>query len=71
MSTKRNFADVIRAEMAADPKLAAEIKREQAIQYALAKLRHLYKQMRAGQVTDTAAAARGLLGPAIEEIERA
>lgn len=39
----------------------------------LAQLRHLYEQMVNGRVTDTADAARGLLGPAIarfEDIER-
>lgn len=36
----------------------------------LADLRHLYQQMLDGQVKDTAEAARGLLGPAIEELER-
>ncbi len=36
---------------------------------ALAQLRHLYAQMLSGDVRDTAEAARGLLGPAIERIE--
>lgn len=36
---------------------------------ALAQLRHLYAQMLAGEVIDTAEAARGLLGPAIERLE--
>lgn len=36
---------------------------------ALANLRHLYQQMIAGQVADVGAAARSLLGPAIEGIE--
>lgn len=37
---------------------------------ALRDLRHLYEQMLDGRVTDTAEAARGLLGPAIERVER-
>jgi hypothetical protein len=37
--------------------------------FALAQLRHLYTMMMAGQVRDARAAARGLLGPAIERIE--
>lgn len=40
------------------------------IALSLRDLRHLYEQMIAGHVTDTASAARGLLGPAIERIER-
>jgi hypothetical protein len=36
---------------------------------ALAQLRHLYDQMLRGYVKDTAEAARGLLGPAIERLE--
>ena len=39
--------------------------------YALGQLRHLYQLMVSGHVTDTAEAARGLLGPAIEELEAA
>ena len=39
--------------------------------HALAQLRHLYAQMLGGQVRDCAQAARGLLGPAIEMLERA
>jgi hypothetical protein len=35
----------------------------------IAQLRHLYQQMLDGQVRNTAAAARGLLGPAIEAAE--
>lgn len=41
---------------------------------AVANLRHLYAQMIGGQVRDTASAKRiaeGLLGPAIESLERA
>lgn len=37
--------------------------------FALGQLRHLYKQMLAGDVVDTSRAARGLLGPAIEILE--
>lgn len=37
---------------------------------ALAQLRHLYAQMVDGSVRDTAQAARRLLGPAIERLER-
>ena len=37
---------------------------------AIAQLRHLYAQMLGGRVRDTAEAARGLLGPAIERLER-
>lgn len=40
---------------------------------AVANLRHLYAQMIGGQVRDTASAKRiaeGLLGPAIESLER-
>lgn len=39
--------------------------------HAIAQLRHLYKQMIAGEVRDTAQAARGLLGPAIVKLEHA
>lgn len=39
--------------------------------FYLAQLRHLYTMMLAGEVTDTAEAARGLLGPAIADEERA
>lgn len=46
-----------------------------AIEHALRKLRHLYEQMLDGRVRttqrDIARAARGLLGPAIADIERA
>jgi len=42
---------------------------ETRIRYALRKLRHLYEQMLDGSVKDTAQAARGLLGPAIEDLE--
>lgn len=42
-----------------------------SIDFAIAQLRHLYQQMLDGQVRDTAQAARYLLGPAIEDIERA
>jgi hypothetical protein len=39
--------------------------------FALGQLRHLYAQMLVeGRVLDTAEAARGLLGPAIETLER-
>jgi len=37
---------------------------------AIAQLRHLYRQMICHEVHDTAEAARGLLGPAIAELER-
>lgn len=37
---------------------------------AIAQLRHLYSQMISGDVKDTAEAARGLLGPAIEALEQ-
>lgn len=37
--------------------------------WAVGQLRHLYKQMLSGSVRDTAQAARGLLGPAIEKLE--
>jgi hypothetical protein len=36
---------------------------------ALAQLRHLYQQMLDGAVHNTAEAARGLLGPALEALE--
>ena len=39
--------------------------------FYLGQLRHLYTMMLAGEVTDTADAARGLLGPAIADEERA
>ena len=38
--------------------------------FNLGQLRHLYQQMLNGQVKDTAQAARGLLGPAIEFLEK-
>lgn len=38
---------------------------------ALRHMRHLYMQMLDGHVKDTASAARGLLGPAIELVEDA
>jgi hypothetical protein len=38
-------------------------------EFALGQLRHLYSLMLAGNVTDTAEAARGLLGPAIARLE--
>ncbi len=41
------------------------------VERARGNLRHLYTQMLAGEVKDTAQAARGLLGPAIEVLERA
>jgi hypothetical protein len=48
---------------------------EAKISFALRNLRHLYEQMLNGAVRpderDIANAARGLLGPAIEEVERA
>jgi hypothetical protein len=37
--------------------------------FHLGQLRHLYAQMVTGGVTDTAEAARGLLGPAIAHFE--
>jgi hypothetical protein len=37
--------------------------------WAVGQLRHLYKHMLSGNVKDTAEAARGLLGPAIEKLE--
>lgn len=40
-------------------------------EFALAQLRHLYKQMVAGEVRDTRVAAQGLLGPALECLELA
>lgn len=40
-------------------------------EFALAQLRHLYSLMLAGHVKDTAEAARGLLGPSIEALEKA
>lgn len=47
---------------------------EPALNYALRNLRHLYEQMLSGHVRatpeDVARAATGLLGPAIEQIER-
>ena len=39
--------------------------------FAVAQLRHLYAMMLHGDVRDTAEAARGLLGPAIADLERA
>lgn len=45
------------------------MKRDRA--WAVGQLRHLYKQMLEGAVSDQAAAARGLLGPAIEKLEQA
>jgi hypothetical protein len=42
-----------------------------SLDYGVAQLRHLYVQMLENRVVDTAAAARGLLGPAIAEIELA
>lgn len=41
-----------------------------SIDLALRNLRHLYEQMVNGHVRDCEQAARGLLGPAIEMIER-
>jgi hypothetical protein len=38
--------------------------------FAIGQLRHLYAQMVSGGVSDTAGAARGLLGPSIERLER-
>ena len=44
---------------------------ENEIRFALRNLRHLYEQMLVpGRVFDTASAARGLLGPAIEQLEK-
>lgn len=40
-------------------------------EFALAQLRHLYSLMLAGHVKDTGEAARGLLGPSIEALEKA
>lgn len=40
------------------------------LNFALGQLRHLYQQMLDGRVRDTAQAAKGLLGPAIEMIEK-
>jgi hypothetical protein len=40
-------------------------------EHAIAQLRHLYAQMNAGIALDSRRAAQGLLGPAIEELERA
>lgn len=39
-------------------------------EHAIAQLRHLYSQMVGGYVRYPAEAARGLLGPAIAELER-
>lgn len=41
-----------------------------SIPLALGNLRHLYEQMLDGRVTNTAEAARGLLGRSIEALER-
>lgn len=52
--------------------IAAPSQPEGARPTALAKLRHLYANMLAGEVRDTASAKRiatGLLGPAIEALE--
>ncbi len=38
--------------------------------FAIAQLRHLYRQMLAGQVRNAGEAAAGLLGPSIEVLER-
>lgn len=38
--------------------------------FHLAQLRHLYSHMVNGRVKNTTEAARGLLGPAIEEFEQ-
>lgn len=38
-------------------------------EWAIAQLRHLYKQMVCGDVKDTKQAAHGLLGPAIAALE--
>jgi len=38
---------------------------------ALAKLRHAYAQLVSGAVNDPVALAKGLIGPAIEQLERA
>jgi hypothetical protein len=38
--------------------------------FALGQLRHLYEQMLNGHVRNVEAAARGLLGPSIEKLER-
>ncbi len=40
------------------------------LQYQLAQLRHLYCLLANGLVKDQAEAARGLLGPVIEELEK-
>jgi len=42
-----------------------------SLDHAVAQLRHLYSQMIGGDVRYPAEAAKGLLGPAIPEIERA
>lgn len=39
------------------------------IDYEIAQLRHLYKQMINGEVKDVKSAARGLLAPVIERLE--
>jgi len=39
-------------------------------QFALAQLRHAYSQLHAGTVKDQRQFAEGLLGPAIEALER-
>lgn len=42
----------------------------QEYKFALAQLRHLYELMVTGCVKDTIEAAKGLLGPSIETLER-
>ena len=42
----------------------------EALPYALRNLRHLYEQLLVGRIGVQAAAATGLLGPAIEKVER-
>ena len=40
------------------------------LRFALRDLRHLYEQMLDGRVVDCKSAANGLLGPAIERLEK-
>jgi hypothetical protein len=60
----RQAASVVISDGAAAPA-------PRSVPFAIGQLRHLYAQMLGGHVTDTGQAARGLLGPAIEILERA
>lgn len=44
---------------------------EKEVAFALAQLRHLYKQLLEGHVVNQRAAAKHLLGPAVERLEKA